>query len=247
MRPVDGRRADAQPGRRRRRPNPDEEDDGLRPLSDRLVTELTAHRTLALRDALAGDPQTAFLAALHALACGSSTATASTSCLEIEPKSAVFGAQAPGLGRHRLGPAIDARHRALDESAAEGARGPLGRARRASTTTAARRCSRIASSLTVNAVDEAYNRRPAGDRPCRPARDAARPRHGGGGLDADGRRLSRPRHQGAASSRRCARRRARTPPSASPGSRRPRWSPRPRSCSSGTGWLPEPLRTHSRR
>ena len=45
----------------------EEEDDGLKPLSDRLVSELTAHRTLALRDALANDPQVAFLAALHAM------------------------------------------------------------------------------------------------------------------------------------------------------------------------------------
>ena len=29
------------------------------------MTELTAHRTLALRDALANDPDTAFLAVLH--------------------------------------------------------------------------------------------------------------------------------------------------------------------------------------
>jgi hypothetical protein len=30
-----------------------DEDDGLKPLSEQLITELTAHRTLALRDALA--------------------------------------------------------------------------------------------------------------------------------------------------------------------------------------------------
>src|SRR3546814_16264717 len=45
----------------------DAEEDGLKPLSDRLVMELTAHRTLGLRDALANDPDTAFLAVLHAL------------------------------------------------------------------------------------------------------------------------------------------------------------------------------------
>ena len=44
-----------------------EEDDAIRPLSDRLVTELTAHRTLALRDALANEPNVAFQAVLHAL------------------------------------------------------------------------------------------------------------------------------------------------------------------------------------
>ncbi len=39
----------------------------MKPLSDRLVSELTAHRTLALCDALARDPQLAYLAALHAM------------------------------------------------------------------------------------------------------------------------------------------------------------------------------------
>ena len=43
------------------------EEEGLKPLSERLVMELTAHRTLALRDALANNPDIAFHAALHAL------------------------------------------------------------------------------------------------------------------------------------------------------------------------------------
>jgi len=47
-------------------PEPDE-DEGLTPISDRLMTELTAHRTLALRHALGERPDVAFLAALHAL------------------------------------------------------------------------------------------------------------------------------------------------------------------------------------
>ena len=46
---------------------PPEEDDGLAPISDRLLTELTAHRTLGLRKALGERPDVAFLAALHAL------------------------------------------------------------------------------------------------------------------------------------------------------------------------------------
>ena len=40
----------------------DEDDDTVKPLPDRLVTELTAHRTLALRNALANDPAVAFQA-----------------------------------------------------------------------------------------------------------------------------------------------------------------------------------------
>lgn len=38
-----------------------------RPLPDRLVSEMTVHRTITLRDALAGHPDLAFLAVLHAL------------------------------------------------------------------------------------------------------------------------------------------------------------------------------------
>jgi len=45
----------------------EDEEQGIKPIPDRLMTELTAYRTLALRDALAQDPDVAFLAALHAL------------------------------------------------------------------------------------------------------------------------------------------------------------------------------------
>lgn len=45
----------------------DDEEDVIRPLSERLVAELTAHRTLALRDALGANPQVAFTALLHKL------------------------------------------------------------------------------------------------------------------------------------------------------------------------------------
>jgi ParB family chromosome partitioning protein len=87
-----------------------EEDDGLKPLSDRLVTELTAHRTLALRDALANDPQTAFAAVLHALCLSASYRFSAGTCLEISAKSASLGAQAPGLADSASAKAIEARH-----------------------------------------------------------------------------------------------------------------------------------------
>lgn len=76
---------------------PSEEDEGVRPIPDRLVTELTAHRTLALRNALANDPDTALVAALHVLCLKLFYRYALDSCLEIEPKSPMFGSQAPGL------------------------------------------------------------------------------------------------------------------------------------------------------
>ncbi|MET3794344.1 ParB/RepB/Spo0J family partition protein [Aquamicrobium terrae] len=45
----------------------DDEDEVIKPLPDRLVTELTAHRTLALRNALAENPHVAMTALLHKL------------------------------------------------------------------------------------------------------------------------------------------------------------------------------------
>ncbi|MBB4287895.1 ParB/RepB/Spo0J family partition protein [Roseospira goensis] len=89
----------------------DEEDegDGAKPLSDRLVCELTAHRTIALRDALANDPQVAFLAALHAMTLRLFYHYGQESCVEIEPRSTSFGAQAPGLGDTAYAQSVDAR------------------------------------------------------------------------------------------------------------------------------------------
>src|SRR6266545_488857 len=74
-----------------------EEDGGLKPIPDRLLTELTAYRTLALRDALAQKPDVAFSAALHALCLKLFYSDTSDSCVEIDAKSVVFGSQAPGL------------------------------------------------------------------------------------------------------------------------------------------------------
>ncbi|MGB5069052.1 MAG: hypothetical protein WBO29_16970 [Albidovulum sp.] len=88
----------------------EEEDEGLKPLSDRLVMELTAHRTLALRNALAQDPQVAFLAALHAMVLRLFYRYAVDSCVEIEPRNAAFGSQVPGLGDTGYAQAIDQRH-----------------------------------------------------------------------------------------------------------------------------------------
>ena len=145
---VDGRGARRRGGRRR-----------VRPLPDRLVTELTAHRTLALRDALAGDPEIAFLAALHALALRLFYRFAPDTCLEIDPRSASFGAQAPGLGDTISAQAIEARHeawaRALPKAPEElwSALAGFDRERREALFA---HC----VALTLNAVQEPYNRRP---------------------------------------------------------------------------------------
>jgi ParB family chromosome partitioning protein len=86
-----------------------DEDDGVKPLSERLVTELTAHRTLALRDALANEPGVAFTAVLHAFCLGAFYRISSGTCLEVSAKTTSFSAQAPGLADSASAKAIEAR------------------------------------------------------------------------------------------------------------------------------------------
>ncbi len=91
-----------------------EEDDTVRPLSDRVVMELTAHRTLALRDAVANSPEIAFQAVLHNLCLGAFYHRGSGSCLEITARQSGFTAQAPGLAETASAKAIEARHTAWE-------------------------------------------------------------------------------------------------------------------------------------
>jgi ParB family chromosome partitioning protein len=73
------------------------EDGKIRPLSDRLVEDLTAARTVALRNALANDPVIAFIAALHAAVLKIFYRHGAGSCLEITLEHTAFS-QTQGLG-----------------------------------------------------------------------------------------------------------------------------------------------------
>jgi ParB family chromosome partitioning protein len=97
----------AQPG-----PEAEEEDDAIKPLPERLMTELTAHRTLALREAVGCDPDTAYLAVLHALALKTFYRFSTATCLELEVKHSTFGHQVPDLNDTASAKAIVARHEA---------------------------------------------------------------------------------------------------------------------------------------
>lgn len=136
-----------------------DEDDTLRPLSERLVTELTAHRTLALRDAVAIDPDIAHLAVLHALSLAAFYRFGFDSCLELTAKSSGFVAQAPGLADSASAKAIEARHefwaKRLPDAHAElwqtlASFGPDER----------QSLFAHVASLTVNVTKEPFNRRP---------------------------------------------------------------------------------------
>jgi ParB family chromosome partitioning protein len=89
------------------------EDEGIKPLSDRLVIDLTAQRTLAMRNALAGDADIAFVAALHAFALQVFHRLAADTCLEISLKSGGFS-QVDGLADTLWAKEIAERHESWD-------------------------------------------------------------------------------------------------------------------------------------
>jgi ParB family transcriptional regulator, chromosome partitioning protein len=136
-----------------------EEDDGLKPLAERLVTELTAHRTLALRDGLANDPDTAFAAVLHALCLSAFYRFSSGTCLEISAKSASFGTQAPGLVDSASAKAIEARHQRWARQLPKG-EDDLWDALAAFDADSRAALFAHCASLSVNAVHEPWNRNP---------------------------------------------------------------------------------------
>jgi len=137
----------------------EEEDEGLRPLPDRLLTELTAYRTLALREAIGRHSDVALLAALHVLCLKLFYRYGYGSCLEIEPKTAAFGSLAPGLGDTLLAAGVDARHRQWSDQLPEEPE-DLWDALSALDREQQQALFAHCVSLTINAVNEAYNRRP---------------------------------------------------------------------------------------
>ena len=89
------------------------EDEGIKPLPERLVFDLTAQKTLALRNALASDVDIAFVTVLHALVLQVFYRFAKDSCLEINMVSNSFG-QVQGLAETPWAKEIAERHEAWD-------------------------------------------------------------------------------------------------------------------------------------
>ena len=94
----------------------EEQEDLLKPLPDRLVTELTTHRTLALRDAVAAHPTVAFAAVLHAFVLETFYRyTQVESCMEVSIRGGSLSVHAPGLNDSTSAQAIEQRHDAWKE------------------------------------------------------------------------------------------------------------------------------------
>ncbi len=136
-----------------------EEDEGLKPIPDRLLTELTAHRTLALRDAVGSHPDVAYLAVLHTLCLQTFYLYAQDSCVEIAAKSVAFGTQAPGLNDSASARSIEARRETLQ---AELPANPTELWDALAGFDPELRAKLLAHCVgqSVNAVHEAWNRRP---------------------------------------------------------------------------------------
>ena len=75
----------------------EDEDDGVKPLPERLVIELTAHRTLALRDAVAQNPHVAMTMLLHKLVSETFLHNSTPGCLHANVRHVFFPAQADDL------------------------------------------------------------------------------------------------------------------------------------------------------
>jgi ParB family transcriptional regulator, chromosome partitioning protein len=91
-------------------PPDEEEDDAIRPLPDRLVMELTAHRTLALQDAVAARPHVAMTALLYKLCVDAFHRTYGPGCLEVGVRYVQLTVQAPELKESASAKSIAARH-----------------------------------------------------------------------------------------------------------------------------------------
>lgn len=101
---INGRQADVEQ-------EEDDDDEKIRPLSDRIIEDLTATRTVALRNALANDPAMACTAALHVFVLKTFYPYSSDSCLEVSVQATSFG-QTQGLGETPWAKEIEQRHEA---------------------------------------------------------------------------------------------------------------------------------------
>ena len=88
----------------------DEEGDGHKPLSDILIRDLTAHRTLGLRLALSEQPDVAIVAVTHALSAQIFYRGADAHVLDIRPVSTVLASHADGIEDTKAGKAWADRH-----------------------------------------------------------------------------------------------------------------------------------------
>jgi ParB family transcriptional regulator, chromosome partitioning protein len=105
IRPEDDDEPTAKPAKAAKQPGQ------VAPLSEKLVAELTAQRTLALRDALGDAPDLALTALVHALAAATFFPhSGAISCIKVSAHSQYLGGHAPGIEETSLAQHLQARH-----------------------------------------------------------------------------------------------------------------------------------------
>jgi ParB family transcriptional regulator, chromosome partitioning protein len=90
----------------------DDDEDAIRPLPDRLMGELTAYRTLALRDAVANNPHVAMTLLLHKLCLDAFQHVTPGHCLEASVRHVHFQIQPADLKDSPSAKAVAERHEA---------------------------------------------------------------------------------------------------------------------------------------
>lgn len=90
----------------------EEEEDGIKPLPERLLSELTAHRTLALRDAVGRNPHVAMTALLHKLARDTFRLGSAAGAIEASVREVNLPVQSDDLKDSPSACSVDERHEA---------------------------------------------------------------------------------------------------------------------------------------
>ena len=91
-------------------PEADEDEGTVKPLPERLVIELTAHRTLALREAVGANPHVALTALLHKLVSDTFRRSTHGAALEAFVREVGFREQGPDLKTTPYAAAVGERH-----------------------------------------------------------------------------------------------------------------------------------------
>jgi ParB family transcriptional regulator, chromosome partitioning protein len=137
----------------------DEDTDDGKPLSDLLIHDLTAHRTLGLRLALGEQPDMALIAITHALAAQTFYRGVEAHCLDIRPTSAHLGGHADGIEDTAAAKLLADRHAAWAADVPRDVAdlwGFIAGLDQASVMALFAHC----ASLTVNAVKQPWERKP---------------------------------------------------------------------------------------
>lgn len=126
-------------------------------LSDKLAQDLTSYRTVALREAMANDYSTAYLAVLHAMCLAVFYTSTGHTALQISARTG-FANQAAGLGEWAPTTVMEKRHLALRRLLPEDAKN-LWSALQDMDTTLHQQLFAHSASMTINAVREPHCKR----------------------------------------------------------------------------------------